>query len=215
LNINNKGFGIVEGILIVAVVALLGFVGFKAYQNYTTEDADNSQQVTKRADKKEKVVESKNIKTYTSEIAGFSFDYPAAWGEAKESEFESDQQGSYLYVTFSDREGITIGGNGSDYKSPGRGKSPLDDPGYIGSNGGFKSPGKFGDSKTLKVDGTVSTKGKGDCIYSTMEGEMNDTGVAAYRCNLNKSPYYGVNFSLNAPTDDRKAELKTVVESLR
>ena len=212
---NNKGFGIVEGVLIIAVVTLLGFVGFKAYQNYTAEDADNSQQVTKRANKKEKVVENKNIKTFTSEAAGFSFDYPAAWGEAKESEFENDQKGTYLYISFSDREGITVGGNGSDYKSLGRGRSPLDDPGYIGSSGNFKSPGKFGDSKDLKVDGTVSTKGKGDCIYSTTEGEMGDTGIAAYRCNLSKGPYYGVNFSLNAPTGDRKAELKNVVESLR
>ncbi len=48
MKLNNKGFGIIEGILILVTVALLGFVGFRAYQNYNADEPDNSQQVNKR-----------------------------------------------------------------------------------------------------------------------------------------------------------------------
>ncbi len=216
MKINNKGFGVIEGILIVAIIGLLGFVGFKAYQNYTADDADNSAQVTKSNNKTRKEDEKNSkLMTYTNQAAGFSFDYPKEWGEAKESVFEESQKGTYLLIGFANNKELTIGGNGSDYTSDGRGLSPLDDPGFIGGSGSYKTPGKFTESKPLDVVDTVKTKNKGDCVYVALVGEMGEAGSVVYRCNISKGVYYGLNFALDNPTETSKSALKSVVESLK
>lgn len=45
---NNKGFGVIEAILIVAVIAVIGFVGWKAwdaFSNNKTADTTQTQQI--------------------------------------------------------------------------------------------------------------------------------------------------------------------------
>jgi len=74
MNKDQKGFGVIEGILILVVVAILGLVGFKAYQNYTTKDADNSQQVTKKTNKTKDATPINSV-----ELAGYLFELPEGW----------------------------------------------------------------------------------------------------------------------------------------
>ncbi len=45
LNNNEKGFGIIEGLLIVAVVVLLGYVGYMVYKNHN-KTTNNSSTIT-------------------------------------------------------------------------------------------------------------------------------------------------------------------------
>ena len=81
MKIDQKGFGVVEGILILAVVALLGFVGYSAYKNYTADEPDTSAKVTKSSDseksgKDSKITDDENnrdIGGYRNEKYGFGF----------------------------------------------------------------------------------------------------------------------------------------------
>ena len=78
MKINSRGFGVVEGILIVAIIGLLGFVAYKAYENSTTKEADNSAQIIKS---KKLEPESTQSETRTGQLEGQSIKYtlPEAW----------------------------------------------------------------------------------------------------------------------------------------
>jgi len=95
---NKKGFGVIEGLLIVAVIALLGFVGYKAYQNHTADDTDTSQQVTNRTAKaKETATSTKATSSipngweiHSIEPAAIEFYLPAGYKQKSIDESKAD-----------------------------------------------------------------------------------------------------------------------------
>ena len=74
----NKGFSVVEGILILVVVAVIGFVGYLAYTNFlapadsteSSDSADNSQVDTEPV----KVDSTEDLDTALSELDKVSID---------------------------------------------------------------------------------------------------------------------------------------------
>jgi len=83
LNNNEKGFGIIEGLLIVAVVVLLGYVGYMIYENHnkTTSSATTANTATTTPAKTTTTTPAVDPyagwQTYNSN--GISFKYPANW----------------------------------------------------------------------------------------------------------------------------------------
>jgi hypothetical protein len=67
---NQKGFGAVEGVLIVAVVVLLGVVGYMVYKNHNKTPANNSKNISANTPTTSKTPSSTATpKTYTAQEA--------------------------------------------------------------------------------------------------------------------------------------------------
>lgn len=76
MTINQEGFGIIEGILVVVVVALLGFIGFQVYQSNQKNraDADTKLEISKEL---KKTTNKKEVKRY--DLGEYSFILPEEW----------------------------------------------------------------------------------------------------------------------------------------
>lgn len=75
--LNNKGFTVVEGILIFLALAIIGAVGWYVWQN--NKSSDNSISTTQPVTQKPQKEKTVPLKTYTNEEYGFSFEYPETW----------------------------------------------------------------------------------------------------------------------------------------
>ncbi len=73
---NNKGFSIVEGILVLLVVAVIGFVGYMAYTNFFAPDSNKSTTETSEGNNTEPVVveDSSDLDTAIDELDGVPID---------------------------------------------------------------------------------------------------------------------------------------------
>ena len=83
----NKGFSVVEGILILVVVAVIGFVGYLAYTNFLAP-ADSTESSDYSADKSQ--VDTEPVKVNSSE------DLDAAISELDKVSIEDDSEGTEL-----------------------------------------------------------------------------------------------------------------------
>ena len=88
---NEKGFGAVEGLLIVVIVVLIGVVGWFVYKNHnkTTNNTTTSNTATtaptKTASTPQSVDPYAGWKTYTSPDEKFTLKYPTDWTVSNES----------------------------------------------------------------------------------------------------------------------------------
>lgn len=107
MKVNQKGFSIVEILVVIVVVGLLGTVGWLVYdrQKSKTDNKDTSAQTSQQQDKQERpkeVVQQENIpegwKKYDSN-SHFSFIYPTEWEAAvKVSEYPVSEVFDIRYV---------------------------------------------------------------------------------------------------------------------
>ena len=136
LKLNTKGFGIVEGLLILVIVGLIGGAGYYVYkaQQNTNETLDNTGNSEIAAQKKQKKTEEKQIPEgfveYKNEELGFSFVYPEEWGEVLLKE-KAGEKGSEAVLKFSNENAIAGKLRTVNFEA-GRGTdSPLYASGYV------------------------------------------------------------------------------------
>ncbi len=142
---NQKGFGVVEVLIVVIFVALLGFVGYRAYVTYTLEQ-DTEQKTEKRPEAAEKESEiepeeeTTNIpdgwKKYSNTNYGFSFAHPSEWGNVEISTF---QKHGHDFYDLSFSANNSIGLKGYELKSPylGSGDPKCCSKGFIQESGKY------------------------------------------------------------------------------
>lgn len=102
---NQKGFSVVEILIVIVVVGLLGAVGWLVYdrqkspkQSETTQQSSSTQENLRPTnDKKEdqKLINA-GWKVYTSEKLKISFEYPDGWTVKEEDQIS---QGSRIYIS--------------------------------------------------------------------------------------------------------------------
>lgn len=78
---NQKGFTLVEGLLILLVLSVIGFGGYYVWSSRNTEDAP-TQPAQKQSEKTQTVDPTKDWTSYTSELGKFSLKYPKDWATA-------------------------------------------------------------------------------------------------------------------------------------
>lgn len=194
--LNNKGFGVVEGLLVLVVIGIIGGTGFYVYKtNSKTGNGSDGTSIEKAEkdssdENKEKIPEG--YKKFENKDLGISFIYPSEWGEVVKTEF--DDQGNSEYFNFSKFDHVTMGSLQSDYTHPGRGGSLIDYGGYIKEGGKFKL--KSYENKPLDepVDGYILNNPQ-SCIVSTSVNYFESSAYHAV-CNVSSNKIYGFNFAV-------------------
>ena len=74
---NSKGFGTLEGMLIVVVIVLLAIAGYIVYRNHL-KTAGSTAPATTNSTTKTTAPTSTDL-TYTSKVGGFTISYPKSW----------------------------------------------------------------------------------------------------------------------------------------
>lgn len=98
LHQNQKGFGIIEGLLIIVVISIIGGAGYYVYQanKATNESLNNTGNSETAKQENEKSAETEEAdptegwKEYVSTEGKFSFKYPANWLTADSPELCSE-----------------------------------------------------------------------------------------------------------------------------
>ena len=90
-----RGFTIVEALLILVVLGLIGFIGWRLYdaQKQSEQLAANADRSTVQSTPRE---EEQAENTYNSDKDNYSFEYPAGWKRVDASKQRSSD-GGYLY----------------------------------------------------------------------------------------------------------------------
>ncbi|MEX2014493.1 MAG: prepilin-type N-terminal cleavage/methylation domain-containing protein [Candidatus Saccharimonadales bacterium] len=103
MNSNQKGFSVVEILIVIIVIGLLGAVGWLVYdrqKSKTSETQTNTQQKEETPKQETEQTEQKLINTgwkvYTSEKLNLSFEYPESWTVKEEDQISS---GSRIYIS--------------------------------------------------------------------------------------------------------------------
>lgn len=125
---NQKGFSVVEFLLVLIAIILLAGVGWYVYQSTKKADenlnnAEKSTTTLTTADKNTN--NSKDMSTYKSKKTTLSFSYPKAWGTVSEEQKPAigDGTGNSVNYTFDKNEKITLSLNSKDYKVTGIGSA--------------------------------------------------------------------------------------------
>jgi hypothetical protein len=144
--LNQKGFGVVEGILIFVAVALIAGTGYYVYKQSQNSDSSKSDQsiAEKSEPKKPKFSEYKNA------ALGVSLSYPVEWGVAtlENGSLLKFQHGEYKHLTFSKADSASINFVTGAYSSP------LDACGY---DDAVQNAQHFFNSKQASVIGWSGT----------------------------------------------------------
>jgi len=101
MRLNDRGFGVIEVLLIVVVVGILGFVGYRAYSVYTSnpetgdaesrkfEKKDTEEEETKATEEEEStepVATKPAASVNTVKVADYTFTLPSGWKSAGSAE---------------------------------------------------------------------------------------------------------------------------------
>lgn len=106
MKVNQKGFSVVEGLLVIIALTLVGGIGYYVYQSNQDKKTDNSvtSQTNEQSSKQEEKSTDKGPvhvgwKTYTSSAQKVSFEYPEGWFVREDSEtnriYVSNHQGEF------------------------------------------------------------------------------------------------------------------------
>lgn len=116
---NEKGFGIVELLVIIVVIGLIGAVGWLVYDrqkskqnNAETTQQSSGDQIVAKNDTKQEVdtLINPGWKRYTSERLKISFEYPSDW-YVKEQKSENPAVAPDYSISISNQEGEINKGN--------------------------------------------------------------------------------------------------------
>lgn len=125
MKLNDKGFTVVEGLLIVIALTLIGGVGYFVYDRQSEKKSDTKTSVVTEQEKAETIQPSaipQGWVEYKNQELGFSFAHPQTWGVASVSPITFEHTGKGYKVSFSntDLEGM-LASEDYDYTGPGRG----------------------------------------------------------------------------------------------
>lgn len=146
---NQKGFSVVEGILILVVFGLVGFAGWYVYQNRAKSESkaqqtSHEQAASEQANDTTSTKLPANFVQYENRDYGLKFQYPKAWGsptiDRAALNNEKYEQNLPYRIKFVDAEAPTTIIIPSDWKftSPGASEwnSPVERKNIVASNEG-------------------------------------------------------------------------------
>lgn len=107
---NERGFSVVEALLILVLLGLIGGVGWYVWTARGAEDAKIP----------ENTITTKNTVEYTNDVLGVTLSHPKTWGDAiaAEGPLVSPQSGEYTQITFSKEKRVNINLVKGGYFSP-------------------------------------------------------------------------------------------------
>lgn len=159
--LNNKGFSVVEGLLILIIVGIIGGVGYFVYnQNNKTPSVSNS------SIKKEKIKLDKNIKDLSG---SYEISYPANWS-AKAIDGKDCGPGPANCIVDGWIE--LTPANASDYTQDGKTLNKLEARAYSSSNFSTINKLLFGESSNAKELASIN----GHKSYQ-IDQSANDSGL--------------------------------------
>jgi len=115
---NQKGFSVVEILIVIVVVGLIGTVGWLVYDRQKSKN--NEQPKTTQVEEIKKEPEASKLSDYKSDELGLSFSYPTEWGTASltNGPLSKYQSGKYKQLSFSKAINISINFVTGPYSSP-------------------------------------------------------------------------------------------------
>jgi type II secretory pathway pseudopilin PulG len=81
MNKTQKGFALMEGLLIILILAIIGFGGYYVWnsQKNTNKSLNNADKASQSISAANSSAAGNNFSTYNSTLGGFSFKYPSNW----------------------------------------------------------------------------------------------------------------------------------------
>ncbi len=118
----NKGFTLVEGLLIIIILLVIGGAGYYVYSNQNTDGDDKSALTnTTESNNSAEIINDSGQKSYHDDMAKYSLQYPSIWSLSNSTEDSGHGDGSKVsQVTLTADTGLTLkldhnfGGKGGD-----------------------------------------------------------------------------------------------------
>jgi len=116
---NQKGFGIVEILIIIVIVGLIGTVGWLVYDRQKSKDTETPS-TTNTSQTTNTEAETPKMSDYNSDELGLSLSYPSEWGAASlgDGPLSKYQSGKYKQLTFSNQANVSVNFVTGAYSSP-------------------------------------------------------------------------------------------------
>ena len=132
MRINQKGFTVVEGLLIVVAVLVLGFGGYYVWNENQKDNSlssahENSEQ---KSGEESELTDEQVLSNYESSELGVKFSYPTEWGQVILDKDPKDPlvSGKDYYLSFTNKD-IQATFRSKDYETlAGRGSIYYDSP---------------------------------------------------------------------------------------
>jgi hypothetical protein len=154
LGTNNKGFTLVEALLIVLVVAVIGFGGYYVWQNQRKDDTTKANSTSSTSPnsvtKSGSTDPYQGWKSYCSSLGGLCIKYPSSWTYAQDTS-NSGPAGSEVNTITSPSHKVVVV-YAPDVQLGGTGVSET-------SNVVDVTPNKAGDFAVVQLVNTVKTSG--------------------------------------------------------
>ena len=213
MKLNQKGFTLVEGLLIIIALTMVVGVGFYVVNTNKDEKKNDETPVAKVEENKPPATSEEKIpegyKEYKNQELKISFVYPNKWGDVQAGQF--DPNGGYRYYQFSNNENFVLGGAEASYRTGGRGGSMTD---YTG----FEKTGALYSLRTF-TGNTQEVSG-----YRSIESS-NGKGIISIDVDFFADKYYhalfnaegvlsGVNFAVPASSMSA-SEFETIMNSVK
>jgi len=172
---NQKGFTVVEGLLILLILTVIGFAGYTVWNNNQDDSSDSNEATQSQSEDSQKedtstkseVTEEDSApegwKTYTGDI--FSFIYPEAWDGL------DDLAEDWQPAVTSTASGHNVGGG----FGPVLGYNGEDSKWYIEELGRFPGDRKVGDE--FDLESRTSTSGVTVYDYTSGDGPFSSTAL--------------------------------------
>lgn len=115
---NQKGFSVVEILIVIVVVGLLGAVGWFVYDRQKSKTSE--QPKTTQVEETKKETETPKLSEYKNDELGFSLSYPTEWGTTTfaEGPLLKFQRGKYKQLSFSKVTNVDVNFVTGAYSSP-------------------------------------------------------------------------------------------------
>jgi hypothetical protein len=194
---NEKGFGAVGILLIIAALGIIGFAGWRVYKaNQEAPQAPNNNSAEQSKTTPQEETIPQGWEKYENKDLGFSFAYPAEWGEVVQNDgYESYEGGHYLF-SFSENDQFKVAAKTADYKYTGMPRGGLHVDGFTDFDERYQEILKFEQGLEGYEGGDVVAKSANSIVYTGIDGV--DYNVVVHGiAKTNKLP--GLDFALAIP----------------
>jgi prepilin-type N-terminal cleavage/methylation domain-containing protein len=116
---NQKGFSVVEILIVIVVVGLLGAVGWLVYDRQKSSNKEQASSTT-QTEQIKKEPEAPKSSVYKNDELGLSLSYPTEWGTASlaDGPLSKYQSGKYKQLSFSKVTNVSVNFVTGPYSSP-------------------------------------------------------------------------------------------------
>jgi hypothetical protein len=196
---NEKGFGVIEVLLIFVILGIIGFTGWRVYEanREVSQVPVDKSTVTKT----EKSTIPKGWKEYENKDLGFSFAHPETWGEVSMTnainEGAQTHEGGHYYFKFSKYDPFKVATKTADYKFTGLGRGSPHVDGFTNFDTRYNDILKF-EQNTDDYHGDIVKKDTDHIVYTSVDAVAGDLVVHGI-ARTTKLP--GLDFAFIVPID--------------